>query len=105
MSLPRQQNGGGLQGGPSGWERDPRPSSARRLGGDPHNPEWGQARPSPGLGAEPPGQSAPRAPGPAVRRLRAGPEPAFGSCVFKRWLAPGCSCCFCAIETVEIHYS
>lgn len=91
---------------------DPSPRPAQRLVGDPRNPEWGQARPSPGPGTETPSQGSPRAPehrdqagAGAPGRAVPGRGLGFGSCVFKRWLAPGCSCCFCAIETVEIHYS
>lgn len=53
----------------------------------------------------PRGPTAGTAAGAAPGRAEPGRGLPGGSCVFKRWLAPGCSCCFCAIETVEIHYS
>lgn len=63
MSLPRQQNGGGLQGGPSGWEGTPDPALPGGSGGSPQ-PRVGPSAAVPGAGRRAPGAERTPRPGP-----------------------------------------
>lgn len=103
--IPEQRGRGGIKAAIRGAGGGTRPHPAGATGGArPPKGETPRLEGTPRAG-EPRDPTAGTAAGAAPGRAEPGRGLPGGSCVFKRWLAPGCSCCFCAIETVEIHYS